>query len=47
MKEIELLELIRRRRRIKINGNKKCKISKRANYRTEMGEIRESIEGEG
>ena len=47
MKEIELLELIRRRRRIKIKGNKKCKISKRANYRKKMGKIRELIEGEG
>ena len=47
MKEIELLELIRRRRRIKIKGNKKCKIRKRANYRKKMGDIRELIGGEG
>ena len=47
MKEIELIELIKRRRRIKIKGNKKCKISKRANLRKEMGKIRELIEGEG
>ena len=46
VKEIDLLELIKRRRRIKIKGNKKCKISKRANLRKEMGKIRELVEGE-